>query len=302
MANFKIFSGTANPELSSKIAKELGVELGKVEIIRFADTESRVWVEEKVKDQTVFLIQPFSPRVDENLVEFLLLADALRRGKPEKMIAVVPYYGYARQDKIFRDGEALSAQVIANLIEGACFKELITIHLHSLNILDFFKIPIKHLSTVSVFAKAFASLKEEKGQWVAVGPDEVALTQVKNLAKDLGLTTACLEKRRNYAEKDRPMTTGLEGDVSGKNVIMFDDLSSTGGTIINGAKFLKERGAQKIMAALTHLVVPEVIEKITGQDFIDKLFITDTIPQKKADKLEIVSVAPLIAEAIMGSV
>src|SRR3989304_3260190 len=138
MTNFKLFSGTANHELAQKVAKELGVELGEVEIIRFADTESRVWVEEKVKDQIIFLIQPFCPRVDENLVEFLLLSDALRRGKPKKMVVAVPYYGYGRQDKIFRDGEALSAEVVANLIEGAGFEKLITIHLHSLNILDFF--------------------------------------------------------------------------------------------------------------------------------------------------------------------
>lgn len=294
----------ANLPLAKKVAKELGVELGKVEIIRFADTEARVWMEEKVAGQNVVLLQPFSPPVDQNLVEFLLLADALRRGKPKKMVAVVPYFGYARQDKIFRPGEALSAQVVANLIEGACFEKLITIHLHSLGILDFFKIPVVHLSTASLLSQTLARLKGKNENWVAVAPDKVALAEVKKVAESFGFAAAYVEKTRDLSQKDKPKALGLVGEIKGKNVFMFDDLSSTGGTIVGGAKLLKEAGAKKVMAALTHMVVPEAAERIVQEESVDKLLITDTINYTgpKLKKMEIISVAPLLAEAIRKSI
>ena len=200
MKNYKLFSGTANLPLAQKVAREIGVELGKVEILRFADTECRVWVEEDVKDKTGILIQSVSPPVDESLMEFLFLADALKRGRPEKLIAVVPYYGYARQDKVFRKGEAISAQVVAKTMEAVGVEALITIHLHSLKILSFFKIPVTHLSTVSVFTSAFNYLTKEKDRWVAVAPDEMAVKWVREFAQNLGLEAAILEKKRNYAK------------------------------------------------------------------------------------------------------
>lgn len=302
MENLKIFSGTANLPLAKKVAKELGVELGKAEIIRFADTECRVWVEEDVRDKTAVLIQPFSPPVDENLVEFLLLADALKREKPKKLIAAVPYYGYARQDKVFRKGEPLSAEVVVKTIEAVGVEALITVHLHSLKILPFFKIPVTHLSTVPVFTSAFDYLAKEKDHWVAVAPDEMAAKWVRKFAQNLGLEVAILAKKRNYSQKDKPRTTGLLGKVSGKNCLMFDDLSSTGGTIVGGAKLLKEDGAQKILVVLTHLVTGQAAERILEEKAVEKLIVTDTILQSPRKKLEVVSVAPLIAEAIVNSV
>ncbi|MDP3998284.1 MAG: ribose-phosphate pyrophosphokinase [bacterium] len=301
MKNIKLFSGTANLPLAQKVAQELGVELGKVEVIRFADTESRVWVNDDIKGKNVVLIQSICPPVDQNLVEFLLLADALSRGKPKKLIAVVPYFGYARQDKIFREGEALSSQMVARLIELAGFEKLITIHLHSLNILNFFKIPVVHLPTASVFAQALTSLKGAS-DWIITAPDQVAQGCVAELAKILKLTTAFLEKTRDYSQKDKPKTTGLVGKVKGKNVLMFDDLSSTGGTIVGGAKMLKENGAKKIYVALSHMVVEAAADRIIQEKSIAKLFVTDTIPQLPKKKLKVVSVAPLIARAITNSV
>lgn len=301
MKNFKLFSGTANLSLAQKVAKELGVELGKVEVIRFADTEARVWVSDDIKGKNVLLIQSICPPVDQNLVEFLLLADALKRGKPKKLIAVVPYYGYARQDKIFRPGEALSSQVVAGFIESARFEKLITIHLHSLLILDFFKIPVIHLSTASVFAQTLASLKGTS-DWVITAPDQVAQGCVAELSKILKLPTAFLEKTRDYSQKDEPETTGLVGKVKGKNVLMFDDLSSTGGTIVNGAKMLKDNGAEKIYVALSHMVVEAAADRIIQEKSITKLFVTDTIPQVPKKKMKVVSVASLIARAIENSV
>lgn len=283
--------------LAQKVAGDLGVKLGKVEIIRFADTEARVWVSDDVKGKTVVLIQSICPPVDQNLVEFLLLADALKRGKPQKMVAVIPYYGYARQDKIFRLGEALSSQMVARLIESAGFEKLITIHLHSLNILDFFKIPVVHLPTASVFAKALTSLKGAS-DWIITAPDQVAQGCVAEMAKIMKLPTAFLEKMRDYSQKDKPKTTGLVGKVKGRNVLMFDDLSSTGGTVVNGAKMLKENGAKEIYVALSHMVVEAAADRIIQEKLIEKLFVTDTIPQPVKKKLKVVSVAPLIAKAI----
>lgn len=290
--------------MAQKVAKELGVILGKAEIIRFADTESRVWVEEDIQDKIVFVLQPFSPPVDENLVEFLLLIDALKRLRPKKMIAIVPYYGYGRQDKVFRKGEALSAQVVADLIEAAGFEKLITIHLHSLRILKYFKIPVVHLSTASICSQVFSSLKNENKDWVAVAPDEVAQKEVKKFAQPLGITTAYIEKKRDYTKKDKHRSIKVTGQIKGKNCVMFDDLSSTGGTIVHGAKLLKEKGAKKIIAALSHLVVGEAAEKIVAEKTISQLIITDTIsyPGQKPTKLKIISVAPLLAEAIKSNI
>src|SRR3989338_1816923 len=193
--NSVVFAGNSNPELSEKIASELGMKLGNREIIRFADSECRVRIEEDVEGKDIFIIQSLSNPVDEYLMEFLLLGDAVKRGEPRKLTAVIPYHAYARQDRIHRPGECLSAQVVAKMIETVGFDKLITVELHNESIVGFFKIPVVHLSGLSVFDKL---VKEIEGEVVVITPDAGALKRAQGFAEELDLPLALIEKKRDF--------------------------------------------------------------------------------------------------------
>lgn len=296
--NSVIFSGNSNQPLARQIAKELGITLGKVEIVRFADSECRVRIEEDVSDKNVFIIQTLANPVDENLIELLLLADSVKRGEPKKIIAVLPYHGYARQDRVHREGECLSAQVVAKLIETVGFDKVITCELHNEAILGFFKVPVIHISGLSIFKKEVANLKDEI---VVITPDAGALKRSQSFAEGLDAPLALIEKKRDLNKMHKIQSMRVVGDVSGKTAIIVDDVIVTGGTLVNSAYLLKEKGVKKVIAAATHADFVGGSEKILSESPLDNIWVTDTIlvsPDMRFAKLKIFPIAPTIASSI----
>lgn len=293
-----IFSGNSNLKLATEIANQLGMTLGKVEIIRFADSECRVRIEEDIEDKTVFIIQSLCNPVDENLMEFLLLGDAVKRGEARKVIAVLPYHGYARQDRLHRSGECLSAYVVAKLIETVGFDKLITVELHNESILGFFKIPVVHLSGLSVFQPLVEEIKNEA---VIVTPDAGALKRSQKFAESLDLPLALIEKKRDLNTAHKILSMRVVGDVTDKIAIIVDDVIVTGGTLINAAYLLKEKGAKKVIAAATHADFVGGADKILQESPVDQIWVTDTITiaqEKQLAKLRILPISSLISQAI----
>jgi ribose-phosphate pyrophosphokinase len=300
--NSVIFSGNSNPQLASEIAKQLNLPLGKVEIIRFADSECRVQIEEDVEGKDVFIVQSVSDPVDENLMELLLMGDAVKRGEPRKIVAVLPYHGYARQDRVHRQGECLSAQVVAKLIESVGFDKLITLELHNEAILGFFKIPVVHLSGLSIFQPLVEKIK---GEVVIITPDAGALKRAQKFAEDLDLPLALIEKKRDLSQAHKILSMKVVGEVKDKIAIIVDDVIVTGGTLVNGAHLLKQKGAKQVIAIATHADFVGGSDKILEDSPVDKVWVTDTIPvpeDKRFPKLQIFSIVPIIASAIQKMV
>ena len=292
-----IFSGNSNPVLAKQIAEGLGQSLGKVEIIRFADSECRVRVEEEVEGKDVFIIQSLSNPVDEHLMELLLLADSVKRGEPRKIIAVLPYHGYARQDRIHRPGECLSAQVVAKLIESVGVDKLITVELHNEAILGFFKIPVVHISGLSVFRPAVEDLSDV----VVVTPDAGALKRAQSFSENLDIPLALIEKKRDLDHPHKISSMKVVGDVKDKTAVIVDDVIVTGGTLVNGAYLLKEKGAKQVVALATHADFVGGTDKILKDSPVDKIWVTDTIAvpnEMHFSKLQIFPSASLIASAM----
>jgi len=295
---FKIFSGNSNPSLASEIARQLGKDLSKVEIIRFADSECRVRIEEDVEDQDVFIIQSLSNPVDENLMEFLLLGDAVKRGEARKVIAVLPYHGYARQDRVHRPGECLSSAVVTKLIESVGFDKLITVELHSDAILGFFKIPLVHLSGLSLFKE---EISKNKDDLVVVSPDAGAVKRAQGFAEDLDVPLALIEKKRDLNQPHKVVSMKVVGDVKGKVAFIVDDVIVSGGTLVNAAYLLKQKGVIQVIAAATHADFVGGADKILQDSPIDKIWVTDTIPipdDRKFTKLKIFPISSIIASAM----
>lgn len=293
-----IFAGNSNIPLASEVATLLKRDLAKVELIRFADSECRVRIEEEVEDKDVFIIQSLSNPVDENLMELLLLGDAVKRGEARKVIAVLPYHGYARQDRIHRPGECLSAQVVARLIEAVGFDKLVTFELHNEAILGFFKIPVVHLSGLSVFRPLVERLKNDV---VVVTPDAGALKRSQKFSEGLDLPLALIEKKRDLNQPHKILSMRVVGDVKDKIAIVVDDVIVTGGTLVNAAYLLKEKGAKQVIAAATHADFVGGADKILQDSPVDKIWVTDTIvipEEKRFPKLQVLSSAPLIAQAL----
>lgn len=295
---FKIFTGNGNTQLASEIALQLGQNLSKVEIIRFADSECRVRIEEDVEDQDVFVIQSLSNPVDENLMELLLLGDAVKRGEARKVIAVLPYHGYARQDRVHRPGECLSSSVVTKLIESVGFDKIITVELHSDAILGFFKIPLIHLSGLSLFKSEIEKMKNDA---VIISPDAGAVKRSQGFAEDLDLPLALIEKKRDLNELHKIISMKVVGDVTDKIAYIVDDVIVSGGTLVNAAYLLKQMGAKQVIAAATHADFVGGANKILQDSPIDRIWVTDTIPiseEKKFAKLTIFPIASIISTAM----
>lgn len=297
-----VFSGNSNPQLSESIVKELGLPLGKLEIIRFADSECRVRIEEDVEDKDVFLIQSLCNPVDENLMELLLLADAVKRGEPHKIIAVLPYHSYARQDRAHRSGECVSASVVTKLLESVGIDKLITVELHNESILGFFKIPVVHVSGLSVFQSEVEKIRQDV---VVITPDAGALKRAQKFAELLDLPLALIEKKRDLNQAHKILSMRVVGDVKDKIAIVVDDVIVTGGTLVNAAYLLKEKGAKQVIAATTHADFVGGADKILSDSPLDKIWVTDTIKipkDLKFNKLQIFPIAPTIASAMQRMV
>ncbi|MTI46481.1 ribose-phosphate diphosphokinase [Sporosalibacterium faouarense] len=295
--DIKIFSGNSNQELAKKICKELGTGLGQSEAGRFSDGEISVFINETVRGADVFLIQPTCPPVNESLMELLIMIDALKRASAGRVNAVIPYYGYARQDRKAKARDPITAKLVANLITKAGADRVISMDLHAGQIQGYFDIPVDHLFGGPILANHFRDIIDK--ETIVVSPDLGGVTRARNFASILDLPIAIIEKRRPKANVSEVMN--VIGDIEGKNVIIVDDIADTAGTLTKAAKVLKDFGAKKVYAACTHaLLSGPAIERIENSE-IEKFIVTDTIPlseEKKIDKIEVVSVAPLFAEAI----
>ncbi|MFZ7104734.1 MAG: ribose-phosphate diphosphokinase [Peptococcaceae bacterium] len=296
--NLKVFSGNANIELAAEIAEYLGLELGSNKVGRFSDGEINLTIDESVRGADVFIIQPTCTPVNDNLMELLIMIDAVRRASARRITALLPYYGYARQDRKARARDPITAKLIANLIVQAGARRVLTMDLHAGQIQGFFDIPVDHLLGVPILAEYYINKGLE--DLVVVSPDMGGVTRARNLAERMGTPLAIIDKRRPMPNVSEVMN--LIGEVKGKNVIMTDDIIDTAGTITNGAEALLERGAKNVYACCTHAVLSGPAITRLEKSPITELVTTNTIPltsDKKLDKIKVLSVAPIMGEAII---
>ena len=294
----KIFTGNANPELAKEICDYLGLPLGEAFVGRFNNGEVQIMIDESVRGKDVFIIQPTSYPVNDNLMELMVMADALKRASARHITAVVPYYGYARQDRKSRGREPITAKLVANLMQTSGITRLVTIDLHAGQIQGFFDVPVDHLYGASILAKYINEKNLE--DVIVVSPDLGGVTRARDLADRIGAPIAIIEKKR--PEPGVAKVMNLIGDVKGKNCIIVDDIVDTAGSLVEGAKALKEFGAKSVMAAVTHAVLTDPASERIANSNIKELIVTNTMPLPENCKLDNVtqlSVAPLLGEAIM---
>lgn len=297
-SNLKIFALNSNKKLAQQIADCVGVELGKCSVAQFSDGEIQINIEESIRGCEVFLVQSTSAPVNEHLMELLIMIDALKRASAKNINVVIPYYGYARQDRKARSREPITSKLVANLLETAGATRIVALDLHAPQIQGFFDIPIDHLVAVPILTQYFAAKNYE--DIVVVSPDHGGVTRARKMADRLKAPIAIIDKRRprpNVAE-----VMNIVGNVEGKTCILIDDIIDTAGTITLAAKALKEYGAKRVFACCTHPVLSgPAIERIQNSE-IEELVVTNTIEladEKKIDKIVELSVAPLIGEAII---
>ena len=294
---FKIFAGSSHPDLAAAVAERLGKQLSPCVIERFPDGETSVKLEEPVRGQRVFILQPTGPRVNDNLVELLAFVDACRRAAAASVVAVVPYFGYARQDKRHGQREPVTASMVACLLQSVGASHAVTIDLHSPQIEGFFRIPVDSLTAMPTLCEAARNHLPEK--LVVVSPDEGRVKMAGQYAQRLNSTVAVLHKRRETATKTR--VTHVVGDVHDKACLIIDDMISTGETISEAIEALLEAGAlPEIHVAATHGPLLESAREKLDHESIRTIFVTDTIAPiiHNWPKLQVVTIAPLIAEAI----
>jgi ribose-phosphate pyrophosphokinase len=298
MDKMVVFSGNSNKKLATKICKSLGVKLGKANVSKFSDGEVRVQIEENVRGKDVFIVQSTCPPVNDNLVELLIMLDALRRASANRITVVVPYFGYARQDRKDQPRVPITAKLVANILDGAGANRVLTLDLHAGQIQGFFDIPLDHLYSIDVFLDYFKKIKVRNGLVIAC-PDVGGIKMARAYAKRFHAGLAIVDKRRNSPDSTEVMH--ILGEVKGKNVILVDDMIATGSSLVEAARAIKKAGANKIFAAITHGVLSgNAVEKVNKSN-IDSLMITDSIPLedgKKSKKIKVVSTAGLFAEAI----
>ena len=297
--NTVLFTGNANPVLAQEIATHLGVELGKAMVGRFSDGEVTVEIRQNVRARDVFVVQPTSAPTNENLMELLIMVDALKRASARRVTAVIPYFGYARQDRRPRSTRVpISAKVVANMLEAVGVERLLTMDLHADQIQGFFDIPVDNIYASPVLltdvrAKNYKDL-------VVVSPDVGGVVRARALAKQLGCDLAIIDKRRPTANVSEVMH--VIGEIEGRNCVIMDDMIDTAGTLVKAAEVLKERGARSVFAYCTHPVFSgPAVERIRGSQ-LDEVVITNTIalsaPARDCAKIRQLSVAFLFAETI----
>ena len=294
----KIFTGNANPALEKEICDYLGLPLGEAFVGRFNNGEVQIMIDESVRGKDVFIIQPTSYPVNDNLMELMVMADALKRASARHITAVVPYYGYARQDRKTRGREPITAKLVANLMQTAGITRLVTIDLHAGQIQGFFDVPVDHLFGASILAKYINEKNME--DVIVVSPDLGGVTRARDLADRIGAPIAIIEKKR--PEPGVAKVMNLIGDVAGKNCIIIDDIVDTAGSLVEGAKALEEFGAKSVTAAVTHAVLTDPASERIANSNIKELIVTNTIPLPENCNLPNItqlSVAPLLGEAIM---
>lgn len=295
--DIKIFAANSSKELAQKIADELGMPLGKCEVSTFSDGEIAVSIQETVRGSDVFVVQSTNAPVNNNLMELLIMVDALKRASAGRITAVMPYYGYARQDRKSRSRDPITAKLVADLITAAGADRVLTMDLHAAQIQGFFNIPLDHLVGMPILAREF--VKKEIEDLVVVSPDLGSVTRARNFANYLDAPIAIIDKRRPKANVSEIMN--IIGEINGKNVVIIDDIIDTAGTLCNAANALKERGAKSVRACATHGVLSGPAIQRIQDSAIEELILLDTIQlpeEKHIDKIDVVTVAEVFAEAI----
>jgi ribose-phosphate pyrophosphokinase len=298
--NIKVFTGNSHPQLAENIADRLGVPVGKSKVSTFSDGEISVDINETVRGNDVFLVQSTSSPVNNNLMELLIMIDAFKRASAGRITAVIPYYGYARQDRKVKSRDPITAKLVADLLTAAGAHRILTMDLHAAQIQGYFNIPVDHLLGAPILAQHFISkgLKDQDDV-VVVSPDLGSVTRARKFADNLHAPIAIIDKRRPKANVCEIMN--IIGDVDGKRCILIDDMIDTAGTITNAANALKGLGAKNVYACCTHGVLSgPAIERINNSE-IEELVMLNTIPLRddlNTNKIRSISVAPLFAEAI----
>ncbi|MBP3224839.1 ribose-phosphate pyrophosphokinase [Campylobacter sp. JMF_01 NE2] len=295
MRGYKIVSGSANPDFAKKISKYLSLPLSECSIKTFSDGEISVQIGESVRGKDVFVIQPTCAPANSNLMELLILSDALKRSSARSITAVVPYFGYARQDRKAAPRVPISAKLVANMMQTAGIDRVVTMDLHAGQIQGFFDIPVDNLYGSLAFLDYFKN-KNLKNPIIA-SPDVGGVARARSFAKKLNLDMVIVDKRREEANKSEVMN--IIGDVNGKDVILIDDMIDTAGTIVKAAAAFKERGATSVMAFCTHAVLSGPAYERLNEGALDELIVTDTIPlRQECDKIKVISVTSLFGEVI----
>ena len=297
-SKLKIFTGNAHPALAQEICDYIGVPLGKAVCGRFNNGEIQVMVNESVRGKDVFIIQPTGAPVNDNLMELLIMVDAMKRTSARHITVIVPYYGYARQDRKTRGREPISAKLVADLMSTAGVTRVVTMDLHAGQIQGFFDVPVDHLMSTSILAKYIKSMKLEN--LTIVSPDLGGVTRARELADRLGAPIAIIEKRR--PEPGVAKVMNIIGTVKDRSCVLVDDIVDTAGSLCEGAKALDKAGAMGVYAAVCHPVLTDPATERVKNSCLKQLIVTNSLPiedYKKQTKLRVLSVAPLLGEAIM---
>ena len=295
--DIKIFACNSSKELAKKIADQMGLPLGKCEVGTFSDGEIAVSIKETVRGSDVFIIQSTNAPVNNNLMELLIMIDAMKRASAGRITAVMPYYGYARQDRKSKSRDPITAKLVADLITSAGADRVLTMDLHAAQIQGFFDIPLDHLVGMPILARMFESKEIE--DLVVVSPDLGSVTRARSFATYLDAPIAIIDKRRPKANVSEIMN--IIGEIEGKNVVIIDDIIDTAGTLCNAANALKERGAKSVRACATHGVLSGPAIHRIQESALEEIVLLDTIQlpeEKHLDKIDVVTVATVFAEAI----
>ena len=296
-SNFKVFAGNSHLELAEEIASIMGKPLGRATVTKFSDGEISVNLWETVRGMDCYIVQSTCDPVNDNLMEILIMIDAMKRASAGRINAVIPYYGYARQDRKAKARDPITAKLVADMLVAAGADRVLTMDLHAAQIQGYFDIPVDHLVGMPILAKYFAEKNMENV--VVVSPDHGSVPRARNMAQILNCPIAIVDKRRPEPNKSEIMN--IIGDIEGKNCILMDDMIDTAGTITNAANALKDLGALSVNACATHAVLSgPAIERIQSSA-IEELVLLNTIPlpeEKKTNKMKVISVAPLFAEAM----
>lgn len=304
----KLFSGSANPNLSKEVSKLLQIPISKSEIVRFDNSEVRVAVKEKVKNSTCIVIQPTSNPTDTNLMELFFFADALKRNGAKEIIAVIPYFGYARQNREHLPGEAVSVNIVIRFLETVGFNAVYTVNLHDEGTEGIFSITFKNLNAFNILGREVAHyLKNHKNteEVAIISPDQGGVERAQIFAENFfhssNVDIAVIEKRRNLNKIHSSIALNLYGEVKNKTAIIIDDIITSGGTLVHAAEFCLKRGAKRVLACIVHHDFSPKAKEVLSKSPIEKIFMSNTITLKedqKFDQLKEISIAPLIAQEI----
>lgn len=299
--NIKIFSLNSNQELAERVAQSIGVPLGKVSVSQFSDGEIKINIEESIRGNNVYIIQSTSSPVNDHLMELMIMIDACRRASAETINVVIPYFGYARQDRKAKPREPITSKLIANMIESAGATRILALDLHASQIQGFFDVPVDHLMGAPLLANYFLNEEKlEKQDMVVVSPDHGGVTRARKLAEFLDAPIAIIDKRRPEANVAEVMN--IVGNVEGRHAIIIDDMIDTAGTITLAAEALEDAGALSVVACCTHPVLSGPAIERLDNSVLREVVVTDSIQlpeEKRIDKIKQVTVAELIAEAIV---